>query len=233
MKISHLIVVFFISSLLPLAAQEEVNQMDAQGARHGLWRKYYPGTEQIRYEGTFEHGKEVGVFKFYCEECGNQPTATRTFNTKDKTVWVQYFTINGKLVSEGKLIDREREGEWISYHKNSTQPMSKEYYVRGKQQGKQTTFYPDGTITEEIHFENGIKEGENLYYSPEGVIIKRLQYRNDMLQGPAIYYDAFGNIAVEGFYKDDKKHGLWKYYKNGKLEFEETYPKPINKSEKE
>lgn len=233
MKLSHFVFVFFLSSFLSLNAQEGINELDAQGNRHGVWRKYYPGTEQIRYEGTFEHGKEVGVFKFYCEECGTQPTATRKFNTKDNSVWVQYFTLKGQLVSEGKLVDREREGEWISYHKNSSQPMQKEFYRNGKLHGKQTTFYPGGTITEEIHFDQGIKEGENLYYSPEGVIIKRLQYRKDLLQGTAIYYDAFGNIVVEGSYKDDKKHGLWKYYKDGKLEFEETYPKPLNKSEEE
>lgn len=233
MKLSYFIFGFFICGVLSLKAQEEINQMDAKGARHGLWRKYYPGTEQLRYEGIFEHGKEVGVFKFYCEECGNQPTATRTFNAKDNSVWVQYFTIKGKLVSEGKLVDREREGEWISYHKNSSQPMSKEYYKNGKLHGKQTTFYPNGIITEEIQYELGVKEGENLYYSPEGVIIKKIQYRNDMLQGAAVYYDAFGNVAVEGFYKDDKKNGLWKYYKNGKIELEETYPKPINKSDEE
>ncbi len=233
MKVSLIVFSCFIFCAVTLGAQESINKMDAKGARHGLWRKFYPDTEQLRYEGTFEHGKEVGVFKFYCEECGNQPTATRTFNTKDNSVLVQYFTIKGKLVSEGKLVDREREGEWISYHKNSSQIMSKEFYKNGKLQGKQTTYYPDGTITEEIYYEQGLKEGENIYYSPEGVIIKKLQYRDDMLQGAALYYDAFGNIVVEGFYKDDKKHGLWKYYKNGKLELEETYPKPINKSEQE
>jgi len=26
-----------------------------------------------------------------------------------------------------------------------------------------------------------------------------------------------------------RKHGLWKYYKNGKLELEETYPKKAKK----
>lgn len=231
MKLCSIVFGFFISSLLPLTAQKEINKMDSNGARHGLWQKFYPGTEQLRYQGTFEHGKEVGVFKFYCEECGDQPTATRTFHEKDNSVSVQYFTIKGELVSEGKLVDREREGEWISYHKNSAIPMSREFYKNGKLQGKQTTYYPDGTITEELFYEQGIKNGENLYYSPEGIIIKRLQYRNDMLQGPATYYDAFGNVVVEGFYKDDKKNGLWKYYKNGKLEFEETYPKPVKKSE--
>ncbi|HPF11652.1 MAG TPA: hypothetical protein PKW08_00935 [Flavobacteriaceae bacterium] len=216
-------------SLGVLHAQNPINQFDKEGKRHGLWKKFYTGTKQIRYEGTFEHGREVGVFKFYCGECDTQPTAVRTFNEKDASVWVQYFTKEGHLVSEGKMVNQLRVGEWVYFHEKSKQVMTREYYEGGELQGLQTTYYPDGKITEEVHYKNGIKEGENLYYSPEGIVIKRLQYRNDQLQGPAFYYDASGNLVIEGFYKDDKKHGLWKYYKNGALELEETYPKTVNR----
>ena len=214
--------IYFILFGSSLCAQESINQMDANGKRHGVWKKTFPGTQQIRYEGTFKHGKEVGVFKFYCEECGKQPSVVSTFNDKDDSAWVQYFTIKGKLVSEGKMINKEREGEWVAYHEKSKQVMSREFYKDGKLHGKQTTYYPDGKVTEEITYVNGIKEGENLYYSPEGVLIKKLQYRNT-------YYDAFGVVVIEGNYKQGKKHGLWKYYKNGQLEMEEIYPKPLKK----
>lgn len=210
-------------------SQDSINQLDDQGKMHGVWKKTYPNSTQLRYEGTFNHGKEVGTFKYYCETCGKQPTVISVFSDNDNSVWVQYFTIDGKLVSEGKMIAKEREGEWVSYHEKSKQVMSREVYQKGKLHGKQTTYYPNGKITEEITYQNGIKEGENLYYSPEGVIIKKLQYRNDILEGPATYYDAFGVVVIEGNYKQGKKHGLWRYFKNGKLELEETYPKPLNK----
>jgi len=209
--------------------QEEINKMDSQGARHGLWRKTYPDSKQIKYEGTFEHGKEVGEFKFYCEDCGKQPTAIRTFN-KDGSVWIKYFTKGGKLVSEGKMVAKDRVGEWLYYHEKSNKIMTREQYEGGKLHGKQITYYPNGAITEELLYDHGILEGENLYYSPEGKVIKRLKYHNDLLHGPAIYYDAGGQVVIEGFYKEGKKHGLWKYYKNGVLELEETYPKPVKRS---
>ncbi|MCB0457572.1 MAG: hypothetical protein R2776_04190 [Flavobacteriaceae bacterium] len=211
-------------------SQEAINQLDANGKMHGVWKKTYPESNQLRYEGTFNHGKEVGTFKYYCETCGNQPTAISVFSDKDNSVWVQYFTIEGKLVSEGKMIAKEREGEWVSYHEKSKLVMSREVYKKGKLNGKQTTYYANGKTTEEITYLDGIKEGENLYYSPEGVIIKKLLYRNDLLEGPATYYDAFGVVVIEGNYKQGKKHGLWRYFKNGKLELEETYPKPLKKS---
>jgi antitoxin component YwqK of YwqJK toxin-antitoxin module len=229
-KMNYPFFIFFCALFsTPILAQQDINQMDTNGKMHGVWKKNFPGTDQLRYEGTFDHGKEVGTFKFYCEECGKQPTVVSVFSDKDNSAWVQYFTIKGKLVSEGKMINKEREGEWVAYHEKSNQVMSREFYKNGKLNGKQITYYANGKVTEEISYVNGIKEGINLYYSPEGVVIKKLQYHNDLLEGPATYFDAFGVVVIEGNYKDGKKHGLWKYYKNGQLELEETYPKPLKK----
>jgi len=72
--------------------------MDENGERNGVWRKSYPGTDQLRYEGEFKHGKEVGTFKFYCEDCGSQPMVTKVFKGKDDIAEVKYFTKKGKLV---------------------------------------------------------------------------------------------------------------------------------------
>ncbi len=213
-----------------LSAQSDINQMDADGKRHGVWKKMYPGTKQLRYEGTFEHGKEVGTFKFYCEKCKDRPTAIKKFNAKDNIAHVQYFTMKGKLVSEGKMDGKNRIGEWIYYQKKSGDVMTKETYVNGKLDGKKITYYPNGKVTEELNYVNGQMEGQNNYYSPDGILIKKLKYRNNQLQGEATYYDAYGNVVIEGFYKDGKKHGLWRYYKNGKIELEEIYPKPLKKA---
>ena len=35
---------------------QTLNQFDADGKRHGKWKKNFDGTDVIRYEGTFEHG---------------------------------------------------------------------------------------------------------------------------------------------------------------------------------
>ena len=221
--------IFFFTLCIAITAstaQNNVNQMDANGKRHGIWKKYYPGTKQLRYEGQFEHGKEVGTFKFYCQECGSKPTTVKEFNSKNNSAVVSYFTKKGKLVSKGMMEGKNRVGEWLYFHEKSKQVMSKETYVNGQLEGVQVTYYPDGKITEEITYVNGVKQGDNNYYSPEKVLLKKLLYNNDQLHGPAIYYDANGNVTIKGYYKSDKKHGLWQYYKDGKLELEETYPKP-------
>lgn len=210
-------------------SQSDINQMDAQGERDGVWRKTYPGTEQLRYEGAFEHGKEVGEFKFYCADCKDKPSVIKNFNDKDDIANVKYFTIKGKLVSEGKMKGKDRIGEWVYYPEKSKEVMTREFYENGKLHGKVITYYPNGKITEETDYKNGVKYGEDNYYSPDGVLLKKLRYKDDQLQGEAIYYDAYGNVLIEGFYKNGKKHGLWKYYKDGKVTVEETFPKEYNK----
>ncbi len=224
----NVLVVFFFGIIFGsniCFSQSEINQVDAQGERHGIWKKHYPKSDQLRYEGKFEHGKEVGEFKFYCEDCKDKPNAIKVFNKKNDIAEVKYFTAKGKLVSEGQMDGKDRFGDWIYYHNNSKVIMTRENYVNGKLNGKIVTYYPDGKITEEIEYKNGVKDGENNYYSPTGVLLKKLIYKNEELDGLVIYYDAHGNVLIEGNYKEGKKHGLWKYYKDGKMELEETFPK--------
>ncbi len=226
MKIRSTILLFFTFCFFTSMsiAQTEFNQLDSEGKHHGAWKKTYPRSKQVRYEGTFEHGKEVGEFKFYCKECKDVPSTIKVFNRENTIADVKYFTLKGKLVSEGKMDGKDRIGEWLYYHKDSKQLMSKENYVDGKLDGTITTYYPNGKITEEKNYKFEVLEGENNYYSPNGILLKKLKYVNGKLHGPAFYYDADGILAIEGTYKNDKKDGLWKYFKGGKVVLEETYP---------
>jgi antitoxin component YwqK of YwqJK toxin-antitoxin module len=220
--------IFFLVVLISANTMvaQDINKFDEKGERHGVWKKYYPNTKQLRYEGTFDHGKEVGTFKFYCLECGDNPTTTKEFKPGSDIATVKYFTIKGKQVSEGQMKGKDRVGEWVYFQKNSNNIMSKEVYVADLKDGVQTTYYPNGKLTEEITYVKGVKQGENNYYSPEGVLLKKLIYHDDKLHGPAEYYDANGNVTIKGYYKHGKKHGLWQYFEDGKVKLEETYPKP-------
>lgn len=223
----NLIVVFFFGILIcsNTIAQNEINQTDANGERHGVWKKHYPNSDQLRYEGQFKHGKEVGEFKFYCENCKSQPSVIKSFNKNDDIAYVKYFTPKGNLVSEGKMNGKDRVGEWVYYHNNSKQVMTREVYENGLLNGRTITYYPNGNITEEIDYVNDVKEGINNYYSENGVLIKKLLYKDGTLHGPVYYYDGFGNILIEGNYNEGKKKGMWRYYKDGKVVVEETFPK--------
>ena len=225
MNFKFLLFVFFMVLNLSAISQNEINQLDDQGKRHGVWVKTYEGSVQKRYEGKFNHGKEIGVFKYYCTDCKDNPVIIKTFKEKDNTAEVVYMTKKGKIVSEGLMEGKNRIGEWVYYHEKSKNAMTREFYVDGELEGLKTTYYINQKITEELTYKNGIKEGENNYYSPDGVLLKRLLYNNDQLEGEAFYYDSNGNVIIEGNYKNGRKDGLWKYYNEGKLTKEETFPK--------
>ncbi len=142
-------------------SQSEINQFDAQGKRHGVWKKNYEGSKQLRYEGTFEHGEEVGEFKFYCEDCKDKPSVVKIFSGKDDIADVKFFTAKGKLVSEGKMKGKDRIDEWVYYHQKSNGIMSRENYVGGKLSGQKITYYPNGKITEEVEYADGLMNGED------------------------------------------------------------------------
>ncbi len=228
-----LFIVFFgiLVGLNPAVSQNEINQTDANGKRHGIWEKKYPNSKQLRYRGQFEHGKEIGTFSFYCEDCKNVPSVIKEFNTDTNISKVTYFTSKGKKVSEGEMNGKDRVGEWVYYHKKGDDIMTRENYKAGKLHGPKTVYYPDGRVAEETTYKEGLLHGENKYYAPNGTLLKALNYANDKMEGLAVYYDEFGKKSIEGNYKDDKKHGVWKYYTNGKLDREETFPKPLKKAQ--
>lgn len=214
----------FLFWMHPVFSQSEYNQTDASDRRHGVWRQYYPNSTQLRYEGTFHHGKETGTFKFYCPDCGDQPNVIKHFDLNSELTDVTFYE-KGKRAAHGKMKDKDFVGKWIYYHKNSDKIMMEENYKDGVLHGKKSVFYPNGNLAEEIHYNKGIKEGANNYYAPDGTLLKNLNYHKNHLHGKAAYFDAKGNKISEGSYKNGLKNGLWRYYENGKPTKEEQFPK--------
>ena len=224
MRIVNFVLVLLLLTSPAILAQKTVNGYDEGGNRHGVWEKSYEGSKQLRYQGTFDHGKEVGTFTYYCEDCGDQPALIKQFEANSAKSSLTYYAKNGKMTVQGTMDGRVKIGEWLYYHKDGTTIMSRETYNQGQIDGQKITYYPDGTKTELLTYALGVKQGDNLYYSPAGVLLKELNYDNDELHGPAVYYGPTGDVIIKGKYKRGAKDGLWQYFKNGKLTKEETYP---------
>ena len=58
----YIFVLFLLTSSL---FSQEYNKLDSNGKKHGLWKGVHEASQRPRYEGTFDHGKEVGVFKYF------------------------------------------------------------------------------------------------------------------------------------------------------------------------
>ncbi|GGG53581.1 toxin-antitoxin system YwqK family antitoxin [Bizionia arctica] len=228
----------FIFLLIPtLFMAQSVNQLDKNGKRDGVWKKNFDNTNIVRYEGTFLHGKEIGLFKFY--KSINKTavlTATKQFNEKDNLAEVTYYASNGKVISKGIMNGKDNIGEWTIYHNSSTQVMTLEHYNnQGQLDGESMVYYSDGQLAEKRHFIKNKVQGKAIWYYENGNEMKIYHYENGLLHGEAKFYLAEGALEIEGQYKNDQKDGIWKYYKDGELSDEKDYTRysknPYNKKD--
>ena len=208
---------FIIFSAFIANAQDKINQLDDKGNRHGLWRGTHKESNRIRYEGSFNHGKEVGVFKYFDDTKAATTIATRDFSKGDGSCYAVFFDQKGNKVSEGTLANKLPEGEWKYFHFESKQLMSVEFYSKGKLVGVRKVFYKDGTVAEETNYKSGIKEGSSKTYSEKGELLDAHIYKNGQYNGLASYFDGLGNKMYEGNYVNGKRVGIWKFFEKNKV----------------
>ncbi|GAA0872085.1 toxin-antitoxin system YwqK family antitoxin [Gangjinia marincola] len=225
------ILVLWLFSLVSSAQTVKLNQFDAQGQRHGYWKKTYENSDQIRYEGTFRHGKEVDTFKFYKPNT-RYPSALTIFSIDSNRATQIYLAQNGHKISEGLLEGKQRTGTWTYYHEDGNTVMMTEEYTNGQLNGFQITYFPNGKIAEKSNYLNGNLHGVSNMYNDQGTLVKVFTYDKGQLHGETIYYNADGSKSSSGNYKNNKKHGIWQYYKDGKVVKEKKFPLPSGKIEK-
>ena len=224
-----LCVVTFVSA-------QSINQFDAKGKRHGIWKKTFEDTKVLRYKGEFFHGKEIGLFKFYKNIDGKASlTATKQFNDTNNKAYVTFYSSVGKVISEGEMNGRLYIGAWKYYQKTSNQLLTLEQYNNeGVLDGDRFVYYENGQVAEKKHYVNGKLEGPSFWYSDKSIVLKEFHYVNDQLHGLSKIYNPKGELIIEGAYKQGKKHGVWKYYEEGKLikEKDFTYKPKFKASDK-
>lgn len=215
MKFKSFFLFFVILFSSKFSVAQDYNKLDANGKRHGLWKKFHPN-KRIRYIGTFEHGKEKGIFKYYDIRSSKYPAATREFSPISDIVWVKFYTLEGKLRSKGKMKGKNRIGKWIYYFPNGNL-FSEESYKDGKLDGILTDYYSNKKVLQTIEYKNGKKEGLHKKYSDDGVLLEEITYQNNIANGLAKYYNTKGQIKEVGVYKQGRKHGKWLYYIDGEV----------------
>ena len=216
----------FLCLLLPtLLIAQSVNQLDSNGKRHGVWKKKFDKTNVTRYEGTFNHGKETGLFKFY-KNINKKAvlTATKQFNENNNVAEVTFYASNGKVISKGNMNGKKYIGEWTYFHNKNNQIMTLEHYNSlGQLEGESLVYYLNGQVAEKRNYVDNNLDGLATWYYENAQEMKHYTYKNNLLHGQAKFYDKNGVLTIEGQYKNDKKDGVWKYYKNGKLNEEKDF----------
>ena len=170
-------------------------------------------------EGEFNHGKEIGLFKFYkLVKKKSVLSATKLFNANDDSAEVKFLTSRGKSISDGKMVGKTYVGKWVYYHKNSDKIMTAEIYDdKGVLQGERLVYYDNGQLAEKTTYIDGKIEGLSEVYSLKGVVLKTFIYENNELHGVSKAFNGKGELLSEGQFKRGKKTGVWKFYENNKL----------------
>lgn len=199
-----------------LHAQTDFNKLDEKGKKHGLWKGFFEESKRPRYEGTFVHGKETGIFNFYDDTKAKSVIATREFNPKDNSAYTVFYDQDKNKVSEGKVVNKLFEGQWKYYHQASKVIMTIENYTNGKLEGLRTVFYPSGKIAEEISYKNNLKDGIYKKYTEKGIVLEESFFKNNDYNGMAIFKDTDGNVVSKGQFVNGKKAGIWQFFEKGK-----------------
>lgn len=223
MKAQWNILLLILSGSLSLFAQD-INKTDEKGRKHGKWRGMYEETKRPRYEGTFEHGVETGVFNYFDDTKSNGIIATRTFSNNGTEAYTVLYDRAKNVVSEGKKVNRLNEGVWKVYHEASKQPMSIEHYSKGKLHGSRTVYFPDGALAEESSYKNGLLHGQYKKYNQKGVVLEESMHKDGKYEGPAIFRDSEGMLVSKGDFRQGIKKGMWEFYIKGKLDRKEMMP---------
>lgn len=209
------IIVFLL--LVQIGFSQEINQLDQEGKKHGLWKGFFEDSKRPKYEGVFEHGKEVGVFKFYDNTQAGTVIATRDFNSKDNSCYTIFYNQKKNKVSEGKIVGKKYEGEWKYYYEDSSNVMTIENYENDKLEGVRKVFYKSGKIAEETTYVKGVKNGFYKKYTEDGIVLEESNYKNGDYDGLAIFRGADNQVYGEGMYKEGRKVGMWKIMEKGKM----------------
>ena len=227
--INILLLICFNSTLF---SQSEFNKLDGNGYKNGIWKGVYEESKRPRYEGTFDHGKEIGLFTYFEDSKVGTVMATREFNSKDNSAFTIFFDQNKNKVSEGKVINKLHEGVWTYYHKASATVMTLENYKNGKLEGIKTINFPSGKVAELANYKNGIREGAYKKIAENGVILEESVYLNGELNGASTFKGPDGLVVAKGLFKQGKKVGIWLFYENGKLVSKDNFDTPRKKFQK-
>ena len=170
MKLIYIVFILFFGTTSQ--AQTDYNKLDEKGNKHGLWKGFYEESKRPRYEGTFNHGKEIGVFTYFDDTKSKSIIATREFSPTDNSAYTIFYDQKKNIVSEGKVIGKSHEGPWKYYHENSKVIMTLESYQNDKLEGIRSVYYPSGKIAEETNYKNNIKDGFYKKYAESGFLFE-------------------------------------------------------------
>lgn len=189
-----------------------------------------------------------------CERLTKRPNPTEVpagaVRDRRTTLWTlqspdgtfRQYTDNGKIASQGKIVDGLRQGRWTTFGPDGKRIASEGNYKDDFRDGL-WKFYDDAgvlyvtveyaqepkrpdliLITHDYGNENGVSER----FFPDGRLEERMENRAGYADGPVVRYYRSGRKAHEGRFQEDRRTGMWRfYYPDGTVERTEEYKEGV------
>ena len=232
MKVQKLILVM-LSVQFAFFTFSQVNQVDAQGRKQGVWEKKYPSSIAYEYKGQFKNDQPVGTFTYYYPSNKVKVVMKHDEKTKRSEAYMYYET--GNLMSFGIYKNQKKDSVWTKFGP-SKRISSRESYKNDVLDGKSIVYYVPEDITDksvkiakESTYKNNKLEGLATEYFESGVIKSKTNYLNGLRHGQFLTNHPNGKPMLEEHYKYNYKNGFFrafdedgresarKYYKMGEL----------------
>lgn len=130
----------------------------------------------------------------------------------------------GKMVAVSKYQVKDVGGVTISLTENKpftgmvTDGKDREFYIKGKPDGKWISFHSNGKIKTIENWKEGMLDGKFIIYNDKGKKILETYYTNGIDNGKYAVYYANGKPHIIGKIKNGIPVGKWKVYgEDGKL----------------
>jgi len=142
------------------------------------------------------------------------------FGEKEK---VSIFVKNGKPLIIGKNVDGKYQGKFKVVNEFG-QRVSELNYVDNELDGKQSHFYDNNVLSEEVHYKRGVKSGAFFNYYNNGNRSIEGQFENNKITGiHNSYYPNGGKLCVVEVLNDERNGRSTCYHPNGIIKSEEHY----------
>lgn len=188
-------------------AQNDQSPKDAQGRRHGLWKKYYDNGN-LRYQGRFAHGIPVDTFKYFFED-GSLRTKNAFRGKSGNCMSYQYG--EEILAAKGLYLNKQKDSVW-TYYDREQNVIARETYHQGEKHGLSQKYHDNGRLAEVLHYDMGQKEGDWKQFYESGAKMAEGQYKRDKLSGEVTYFYSSGKPRSRGNYKAGLMDGTWYFF---------------------
>ncbi len=196
---------------------------------------------KVATQGTYKSGDRVGTWKHFLENGKLDYTETYVDGLlHGKKI---YYYENGKVDSETEYYEGERHG-WMKKNDDNgnimyqikyefdvpaaytyldkTGKLMPENLIPGGN-GKVKTYFPDGKISAEFEYADGLLNGPNALYYSNGKPRKQSTEDYNQTHGPYKYYHANGQVELDYVFFHNNFHGTVKVYNERGILLQEGY----------